>query len=204
MKMKWCLDLCSGLGGFSEAFVSDPTWGVIRIENNPQLADVPHTRLLDVNHWLDWLPALIAENGKPDIVLARPPCLEFSMAYAAPGPTAAREGLTFEPDMEIAESISDIVDYCKPTYFIVENVRGAIPHFLVHFNRWKQRISSFYLWGNFPYLQLPEDFEHSKADGDTWSDDPLRANKRALIPLEVSESILDAISQQTTLFQERA
>ena len=41
----WVLDLCSGLGGASEAFVNHPHWEVIRIENNELLADVPHTRL---------------------------------------------------------------------------------------------------------------------------------------------------------------
>ena len=38
----WVLDLCSGLGGASEAFVKDPYWDVVRIENNPELAHVPH------------------------------------------------------------------------------------------------------------------------------------------------------------------
>ena len=202
--MKWCLDLCSGLGGFSQAFVNDPAWGVIRIENNPILSGVEHTRLLDVRHWMDWLPGLIAENGKPDIILASPPCLDFSMAYNAPGPKAKREGFDFEPNMEIVEAISEIIDYVKPSYFIVENVKGAIPHFLVYLNRWKQRIGPFYLWGNFPYIQMEENYHHRKSDGEAWSSDPLRANKRALIPLDISEAILDAISAQTTLFQEWA
>ena len=200
--MKWCLDLCSGLGGFSQAFVEDPAWGVIRIENNPILSGVEHTRLLDVRHWIDWLPALIAENGKPDIILASPPCLEFSMAYNAPGPKAKREGFDFEPDMEIVEAVFEIIDYCKPSYFIVENVKGAVPHFLVYFNRWKQRISSFYLWGNFPHINMPKDFSHKKSDGEAWSSATLRSNKRAMIPLEISEAILQAISAQTTLFIE--
>jgi len=36
------LDLCSGLGGFSEAFLT-AGHDVLRIENNPLLADVPNT-----------------------------------------------------------------------------------------------------------------------------------------------------------------
>ena len=200
--MKWVLDLCSGLGGFSEAFVEDPAWGVIRIENNPILADVPHTRLLDVVHWIDWLPALIEENGNPDIVVASPPCVEFSMAYNAPGPRAAREGLTFEPNLEILEAVFEIIDYCKPSYHIVENVKGAVPHFLVYFNRYKQRIGSFYFWGNYPHLSIDKSFKHNKSDNEAWLTDPLRANKRALIPLPISEAVLQAISSQTTLYME--
>ena len=46
--MKRVLDLYSGLGGFSEAFYQDPTWEVIRIDNNPLLADVPNTIIADL------------------------------------------------------------------------------------------------------------------------------------------------------------
>ena len=42
------LDLCSGLGGFSEAFVNDLDWEVMRIENNPLLSEVPHTEIIDI------------------------------------------------------------------------------------------------------------------------------------------------------------
>jgi len=41
------LDLFSGLGGFSEAFVQNKDQ-VLRIENNPLLSDVPHTTLMNV------------------------------------------------------------------------------------------------------------------------------------------------------------
>ena len=74
--MKLFLDLCSGFGGASEAFANTPHWEVIRIENNPELSQVPHTRLLDVEHWLDWLPGLISEMGsRPAVIWASPPCL---------------------------------------------------------------------------------------------------------------------------------
>ena len=32
MIQKICVDLCSGLGGFSQAFVDDPDWFVVRID----------------------------------------------------------------------------------------------------------------------------------------------------------------------------
>lgn len=197
----WILDLCSGLGGASEAFTNNPHWKVIRIENNPELAHIPHTRLLDVEHWLDWLPGLISEMGsRPTVIWASPPCLEFSMAYAAPGPKAARDGrLDWKPNMSIVEACWEIIEFSHPRYFVVENVQGASPWFLPEFGRWKQHIGSFFLWGNFPQINLPSGWTHEKREGDTWSDDPLRANKRALIPLELSEAFLDAVSMQTTL-----
>jgi site-specific DNA-cytosine methylase len=101
----WILDLCSGLGGASEAFVKDPHWEVVRIENNPKLGIIPHTEILDVMQWIDWLPALLSEKGRPTVIWASPPCLEFSQAYRAPGPSARREGINFEPDL-----------YCRMLY----------------------------------------------------------------------------------------
>ena len=63
------LDLCSGLGGWSEAFVST-NWNVIRIENNPDLAYVPFTLTLDVLKWEEW----IDDIPTVDVIVASPPC----------------------------------------------------------------------------------------------------------------------------------
>ena len=54
------IDLFSGLGGASEAFVRDG-WTVIRIENNMLLSGVPHTRMLDISRWQEWLDDLLIE-----------------------------------------------------------------------------------------------------------------------------------------------
>ena len=196
---RWVLDICSGLGGASEAFVKDPHYEVIRIENNPILADVAHTRLLDVLGWLDWLPDLISVHGRPYLVIAAPPCREFSRAFHAPGPCAERAGIRFEPDMRILEACLDIIEYCQPRYHIIENVAGAINHFNVYLGKYRQHVGPFFLWGSFPQLLLPEDFYHSKADEDVWSTDPLRSNKKAKWPLEVSEALLQGVHWQQTL-----
>ena len=195
----WVLDLCSGLGGASEAFVKDPYWDVVRIENNPELAHVPHTESLDVLQWMDWIPCLFDAMGKPDLVIAAPPCKEFSRAFSAPGPCAERLGIRFEPDMRILEACIDIVEYLNPTYHIIENVQGAIGHFQVYLGNYRQHIGPFYLWGSFPQINLPAGFEHSKYENDTWSSDPLRANKRACWPIAMSLGLQDAVMQQSTL-----
>ena len=93
----------------------------------------------------------------------------------------------------------DIIDYFKPKWYIIENVQGAQKPFASLLGRRAQRIGPFYLWGVFPRLALPYTFTHSKADGDTWSDDTLRPNRRALVPLEISVALFDAITQQRTL-----
>ncbi len=67
------LDLCSGLGGASEAFTHEE-WTVIRIEINPELEYVPHTRILDVLEWTDW----IEDIPRCDVIWASPPTAQSS------------------------------------------------------------------------------------------------------------------------------
>lgn len=197
--MMWMLDLCSGLGGASEAFVQNGTWDVVRIEINPVLQGVPHTHQFDVLEWMDWLPELISEKGRPCLVWASPPCLEFSLAYNAPLPSARRAGLDFEPDMSIVEACIDIIQYAGPTFWVIENVAGACPWFLPELGKHQQKIGPFFLWGTFPRLNFTVGYEPRKDDHDPGQRDPLRANKRALVPYPVSEALLEAISQQSTL-----
>ena len=203
--MSWVLDLCSGLGGASEAFANSPHWRVIRIENNEKLASVPHTRILDVTQWLNWLPGVIDELGPPTLIIAAPPCTEFSRAYNAPREVARREGWDFEPDMSIVTSCLDIIEWCLAQgthWWIVENVIGSIPDFHPHLQEPRQIIGPFVLWGVFPYLPLRgQDFKSHKSNQDVWSSDPLRANKKAKWPIEVSQELHDAITWQQTLFQ---
>lgn len=196
----WILDLCSGLGGASQAFADTQTWDVVRIENNILLSGVEHTELRSVLDWMDWLPDLIGERGRPCVVWASPPCLEFSQAYSAPGPRARREGLDFEPDMSIVEACIDIIQYCGPKFWIIENVAGACPWFLPELGKHSQKIGPFFLWGVFPKLLMPDGWKPLTGKTQDWNiGDPLRANKRALIPTEVSEAFLQAISSQSTL-----
>lgn len=205
--MPWMLDLCSGLGGASQAFEDDPAWTVVRVENNPLLSGVPSTRMLDVLQWMDWLPELIDELGIPDLGWASPPCLDFSTAFAAPRARAYRADplAVWEPDMSIVEACIDIFQYIiersegEGFFWIIENVHGACQYFMPELGKHRQKLGPFYLWGVFPTIVMPDGWTHSKADGDTWSTDPLRPNRRALVPLEVSTALLDAICTQSTL-----
>ena len=189
------LDLCSGLGGASEAFLSASIWRVIRIENNPALSDVPHTHTLDVLEWTDWIETFPA----PEIIWASPPCRDFSRGFSAPAPTAEREGRVHVPDMSILKACMGIIDYFKPKWYIIENVQGAVDDFRPLLGEPVQKIGPFVLWGRFARIPMDYSFIHSKFTGDTWSTDPLRANRRALVPLEVSRALLDVAQEQMTL-----
>ena len=186
------LDLCSGLGGASEAFLQ-AGWDVVRIENNPLLEDVPHTEIRDI---LELVPPY--HFGEPfDLIWASPPCTEFSNAYAAPKSVSRREGIEFEADLRILKKCIEIIEYLDPENWVIENVSGASKTFskILGFPPW-QIVGPFFLWGKFPRLIMEYDWTHSKATGDTWSDDPLRANRRGKVPLEISHQLLRSITGQ--------
>lgn len=168
---------------------------MVRIENNPALKDVPHTHMRDVLEWTDW----VDDFPHPEIIWASPPCTEFSRGFSAPAPTAQREGREFVPDLSILRACMDIIDFYKPRTYVIENVQGARDSFRPLLGRCKQRIGPFYLWGHFHRLMMDYDWTHRKLQDDTWSDDPLRPNRRALVPLEISKALLSAHTDQMTL-----
>lgn len=190
------LDLFSGFGGWSQAFVT-AGHEVIRIENNPLLKDVPHTNLMCVKEFRDWIIEQ-QERGyalaRPDLILASPPCLEFSNAYNAPRSQAHRAGFDFEPDMELVEVTLEIIQLLCPKYFIVENVNGSQIFFEPYFGKPKQKLGAYVLYGNFPEIiisgQLPSKESKDKRHS------PLRSNYRAEIPLPLSMGALTAILEQ--------
>ena len=190
--MKLMLDLFSGLGGASQAFLMNYEWAVLRYENNPKLADVPCTTLCDL------LTYKIECRHEIELIWASPPCLEFSQAYDAPRSIARREGIEFEPDLKLVCRAIEIIEELKPKHWVIENVVGAIADFEPLLGAPRQIIGPFVLWGNFPYIHMPKDFNHSKADIDKrWSD--LRSNIRAQIPIEISEGLRGALDNQRTL-----
>lgn len=196
MKKPYVLDLYSGLGGASEAFVQAGC-EVVRVENNPLLAYVPFTVMKDIREWREWIDDL--PQVEWDLIWASPPCLDFSNAYSAPGPTAARSGVEWNPDMSLVVAAKEIIEYLKPKFWVIENVSGAVPHFKPLLGSYTQKICSFRLWGRFPLIIPKPGFYHSKADGDTWSDDPLRPNRRGMVPFEISYALMTAMREQLTL-----
>lgn len=121
---KYMLDLCSGFGGASEAFLLDQKWEVLRVDNNPAFEDVPNTIIEDVfeSNFDQW-------NPKYSLIWASPTCTEFSTAKNW------MHGRTATPCMKLAERIHELIQYHKPKHWVVENVVGAIPHFKKNLRR---------------------------------------------------------------------
>ena len=202
------LDLFSGLGGFSEAFVLNND-EVLRIENNPLLSEVKHTVLMDVRKLRDIIKqGLIEGDLNPylcniDLIVASPPCYDFSLAFSAPQGIVSRKGReefeAYEPDMDLFLVTLEIIEMLKPRYYIIENVRGSIRHCEKIGLKPRQKFQAYVLYGNFPMFKPPKMPTKEKKDIKGHGH-PLRANYRALIPLELSESLRSAIINQKTIF----
>lgn len=193
------LDLFSGLGGASEAFIRDPQWEVQRIENNILLKSVPSTTLKSVFDLRDELVSMVANGYTPtqeiDVIWASPPCVEFSLAYSAPQSRALREGKEYEPDLRAVQATLEIISILKPRYWVIENVRGAVKWFKPLMGDQAKVINhSIFMWGNFPSFVNP--VIDSKETDVGSSRDPLRANRRALIPFQVSKALKKAVESQ--------
>lgn len=196
------LDLFSGLGGFSEAFVNHG-WEVCRLENNPLLAEVPYTHIMDVVEFRDQL--LDAQRrGLPiksvDVIVASPPCYEFSMGFNAPRAIASRENRLdeYKPNMELLDVAREIIKILKPKYWIIENVQGACRYFEPVLGPHRQRVGAFFFWGNFPLMHIMGKVP-TKAEKDKRHED-LRSNYRAKVPIQISQALLVAILSQTSIF----
>ena len=206
--MKVFIDLCAGLGGASSAFVLDPSWLVIRIDNNDDLKPfVPGlnvANVCDVDATLTIIDATLRIHGlswdtiTKLVVWASPPCYEFSFGYNAPGPTAARAGEDFEPNMDIVNACHRIIELISPDYWYIENVRGAIPYFGEVLGQWTQQVGSFFLWGKHPQVAFKDNNTRYLKKVDKRHSD-MRAQLRAQLPLEISQAIKDSIDIQRSL-----
>ena len=196
------LDLFSGLGGASEAMLNNG-WEVKRIENNPALALVPNTEIMcvyDVGQLLDLGTSMGHIPSQPTLVWASCPCTHFSDGYNSPKSKAHRAGDNYYPKeaIELVIETKRIIDILQPKYWIIENVRGAIRYLTPILGEPTMIIDSIVLWGRFPKWSMSPGYKHVKDDS-SWSNDPMRANKRALIPYAVSDACRQSIENTKTL-----
>jgi len=199
---KMMLDLFAGFGGQSEAFLQ-AGWDVLRIDNNPLLAEVPRMVQADV---MELKPYYIGGHDRVDYVHASPPCLYFSVAFNSPRSNAKRAGENWDDSEELQGAVKmvleakRIIDQIQPVYWSIENVRGSIEYLTPILGPPALICGAWVYWGNFPRfdpskLELPNKSEQDKRHS------PLRANHRAHIPLNVSSAFLAAITDQKSLFE---
>jgi site-specific DNA-cytosine methylase len=112
---KLCIDLCAGLGGFSQAFKLNPEWDVITID---VLRKFKPTICCDIRY----LP--LKKNLKPEVLLASPPCQRFSIAC----PHWPKIGIKLA--MELVGAVFECIPYLNPKYWLVENPMGRLRWFI--------------------------------------------------------------------------
>ncbi len=198
--MKHFLDLFSGFGGASEAFVQDlDHWSVLRIDNNPLLGGVPFTVIDDIENIANNIfgPQNIKE--KIDVIWASPPCTEFSLGYNSPRSIAGRNGIAYEPNMELLNASLKIIEIVKPKFWIIENVVGSIRYFRELLGEPRQIIGPYVLWGNFPLLDVDSAQLTCKKNKDVHSGNPLRSNYKAKVDFVISDALKKAIENQKSI-----
>lgn len=188
------LDLCSGLKGWSQAFQELSEWDIVSVDNNPDLEPDILLDLTDEKAVAKFKVTQSFEGGF-DLIVASPPCIEFYRVLAPFYP----DDYGNPPDMTLVNVCREIIEWFSPATWILENTESGHRFIEPVLGPFRQRIGPFYLWGNFPLLanvQVPPDH---KARNDVWSDNPLRSNIKAKIPLEVSEGLLKTLEAQQSL-----
>jgi hypothetical protein len=174
------LDLFAGTGSATAA-MRDRGWQVVRVDINPAFSpDI----CADVREFC-W-------NGdRPDLIWASPPCDEFAREYL---PWKRRGN---PPDLSLVLATLRIIRECKPRFWVIENVRGAVRWLNPLLGPPRRIIFPFFLWGFFPDLgeidqrDWPRKYKLSGAD----------KVRRAMIPYQLSLALALACERQMT-FQE--
>lgn len=192
-----CIDLCSGLGGFSQAFV-DAGWDVVRIDIDRKFrptiqADVQN---LPLKEWL-----------QPDIILFSPPCQCFSVAALRYYWTKGRplNGKTLKA-IELVRNGLSALRRLAPKAWLMENPMGMLRKvigrprqtiFLSDFGTPYKKPTD--IWGSF---DIPTKMRHNKWDlAPRGSHNGLGLQgrhrdpaKRAKMPYGLSRAVLEAVS----------
>ena len=174
------LDLFSGLGGFSQAF-ADRGHVVTRIDDDRRFEEVPHTIIRDVRQF-------VGTADLYDVVLAAPPCTEFSRESMPWSRTGVR------PSTDLVWAAKPNIDESRPRWWVIENVRGSMRYLDPIFGE-HRRYGSRYLWGDFPEFECDLS-AHSRKK---WymSPSPDRPALRSKIEYELSEALCLAIEGES-------
>ena len=196
---KLCIDLCSGLGGFSQAFV-DAGWEVIRVDYNDRFAKVPFTRIVDVRSLLKDKKFMAL---KPEVIITSPDCTYFSRAddWPRPGILGA---------MTTAGACLEIVAQMRPKYWALENPSEGMLRWLIGAPNRRMRMNSFGyrtvkrtgVWGNIPYPLAPFDAPNRNQKGVKWENGPRDAAVRSAITPAFSQYTLNAVDPEIKLAEE--
>lgn len=207
-----CVDICSGLGGFSEDF-DTRGWVVYRYELNPNsairgIAGDTITTIGDILEMeLDQFPM------NPEILVASPPCTTFSVASIRyhweklPDGTIKPKSEACKTAIKLVKKILEIIEYTKPKFWIIENPRAMMrrvmndiigigkPTQTTFWCSWGERnYKPTDLWGIIPPMIFPEPVEWEKAPrGSRTGTQGVKRDRDAGMPKELSVNMLRSI-----------
>jgi len=209
--MRVCLDVCCGKGGVTQSFREHDDWQVIGIDSEKKF----------FQHWqgknlsfiradirtVDW-HELKEQLPKIDLLWASPPCTHFSLANL----TFPREGV--QEALEIVGSCFEAVAILKPRFYMIENPRARLRHFLpkpsmtIFYSDWDKAYpcqKPTDLWSNFSLLMAPMKRRPSYGKGIKVHEDRhhlwgkiLKGNAatRAMVPKGVSNAVLEVVERR--------
>ena len=140
------LDLCCGKGGWTSGLLA-AGWDVIGVDieqwdGYPKEADFWKSDICELSGHM-----ILARQGrKASLVVASPPCQEFSYR-SFPFKRCRELAANVPPDKSIWEACERIARECNAP-LVLENVRGAQKYM----GKAKAHYGSFYLWGDVPAL----------------------------------------------------
>ena len=173
------VDLCCGLKGVAREF-EKADWEILTVDIDPRFSpDI----VADINN------LHIDRDKLVDLVWASPDCTQYSKR-SLPASWKCNGGKHTEPDMRLFLNCYRIIRYLKPRYWVIENVRGAVPYFSLVLGPPVKAVGSRILWGDFP------PFDTSPKYG-KWRLPPSenRAQIRSEIPAGLSRGLCLACSQ---------
>jgi hypothetical protein len=163
------LDLCCGLGGWSQPFRDDEKWRSVGLDIREDLsADV----IADVRA----LP--LRDDTNVTLITASPPCVEFTKYRLPWFGNGCYDGP--EPSMELVEACLETIERLQPRYWIMENVVGLSKY-------WRQsrkNIGPWHFWGEFPPFNANVVWK-----GQRFHDPEERSEKSAEIPSHIAYAL---------------
>lgn len=173
------IDLCCGLKGASEPFRLKK-WDIITLDIEPLFnPDI----IADVRSWQYSGPHV-------NFIWASPPCDDYSRT-SMPW-TRARHPQS--PDMSIFLGCLRVIKQIKADYWLLENVRGAVPYFMPFIGKPRLISGPFYLWGFFPDIpKIKLAYKKKESFGSK------QKELRAKIPFKLANSVALAIESTRTL-----
>jgi hypothetical protein len=191
------LDLCCGMGGWSVGFHRHgfDCDGV-------DIVDVGYPYNLILEDLRDYHP----KPSHYDVIVASPPCTEFSELLFLAVAKGQRGPGDINKAMELVKECIRVIDEAKPEFWVLENVKGSVKHIATLLGQPKISFKPWYLWGKLPTFMFPTSYLGTKGirkgpDNRLNSDvkwDPSVSWKRAKIPVPLSVTIARACREALT------